>query len=473
MTKISQQDKRIKSKLLSILMGLDEPLLHQFQRQILLEGSPQRDMVLIFKYLLRYHPNFDRKELSQTYAYQKIFKEPFNYARLMKGISKVYKRLNQFLITKELETNTFYQEFLLAKAYNRYNLLAPFEALITKKTDLSNAESTINDGLVQLQWNHLAYFSGVTTKTRTDSTPIKKASDALDAYFIGIKLRHLCELASRKPFSLKHSEEDFGAFILNYCQNKPAALSKLHSLYWLAYQLITQKKQPIYKQLKQNYWESWCILGKEDQVALLTYLMNFSAGEIKKNNTEYIEEIFQLYQSGIEKQILIVNKLFIEDHFVNLIYIASYLKKFDWIYQLLDQLEGQIINCLSPSVFNLAMARLTFAQQLYQTCQDHLLAIDYSIFIYAFRAKALEIACAFELNESVVRIESLCKAYENYLRKNKVQYKTHSIGGLNFIYVVRQLKKINPQKEKLKQKLNNFEYISSSKWLLEKINELK
>ena len=391
----------------------------------------------------------------------------------MRGFSNVFLRLEQYLITQELEEAAFFKDYLLAKAYNRHNLNVSFQQLIAKKTSAQLNGTSIENCLQQLQWNHLDYFSGVNTKVGEDSTPINKASKALDLYFVGIKLRHLCELAARKAILGEAYSDEFEKNTLEFCKKNESDLPIVYALYRMTLQLIKYGEESIFQLIRKKYQDTWCTFVKEDQVALLTYLMNYATNQTRQNKKAYLHILLKLYQFGIDKKILLINERFVEDHFVNLIYAASSLKEFDWINQLLSKWEQQIIAWLTPSVFNLSMARLTFAQGLFSQSQDYLRQVDHNNFIYAFRAKKLEIACSYELNAPLLRIESQCKAYENYLRRYNSTHKEHSISGLNFIYLIRQLKKVNPSKERLFQSYHEFKLIALSEWLVEKIKEIK
>ncbi|MFK7981321.1 MAG: hypothetical protein AB8G86_15150 [Saprospiraceae bacterium] len=473
MKKKISADKPIRSKLLPILAELDKDFLDNFKKQLRKEGAIKRDMLLIFNYCLKHHPNYQSIAFYQEYAYQKIFKTPFNYTRLMRGLSNIFLRLEQYLIEYELEKTPFFKDYLLAKAYNRHNLNTSFQQLISKKTTTPLNSSTIEHALERLKWNHLAYFSGVNTKIGAESTSIKKASNALDLYFVGIKLKHLCELAARQSILGEAYFDEFENNILDYCDKHAANLPVVYSLYNMAFKLIKNSAEKKFQLFSTQYQATWSSLASEDQVVLLTYLMNYATRETRKNKAAYLPILFQLYQFGIEKRILLINERFVEDHFVNLAYVASYLKEFDWLNQLLKEWEQQIKVWLTPSVFNLSMARFTFAQGLFSQCQDYLYQVDYGTYIYAFRAKALEIACSYELNEPLLRINSQCKAYENYLRNHSNRHHEYSISGLNFIYIIRQLNKINPRKERLLQSYQKLENIPFSEWLLEKIKALK
>lgn len=299
MNKKFPTDKPIRSKLLTILTGLDKFLLIRFQKQLGKEGSTNRDVMVIFNYCLKHHPNCKQPAFYQKFAYQKIFKEEFNYVRLMRGLSNIFLRLEQYLIAEELKENDFFKDYLLANAYNRYKLTSPFQQIVSKKTAEQVQGTSLDNCLEQLTWNHLAYFSGIHSKIEEESTDLKKASTSLDLYFVGIKLRHLCELASRKIVLGEDYSDEFEEMIMAYCQ---------------------------------------------------------------KMKRTYLQEQYVLYQFGINKKILLINERFIKDHFINLTYISSYLEEFDWLYELLAEWEAQIKNWFPENTFYSAMARLTFAQ---------------------------------------------------------------------------------------------------------------
>lgn len=456
-----------------LMAGLDKELLMKFQKEIKREGNHDRDLVKVFNYCLKHHPNYQTPLFFQKNAGEKIFKSAFNYTRLMRGFSNVFKRLTQFLIEQEFNKNSFIKDYLLATAYKNYGLDVPLQRLINKKIAKEDLVEKTGECLEQLQWAHLAYFSGKDSKLIQDNEILINTNNMLDNYFVGIKLRYLCELANRASFLGESYMDEFEILIVNYCEKSKGALSITNWLYYQTLLLIKNKDGVIFYKLKKKYGESWCTLIKDDQIILLTYLINFTSAMIRRNEEVFIKEQYLLYQFGIDKEIMMINQRFIGDQYINLIYISSYLKEFDWIAQFKDKWNKQLKNWLPDSAYNLAEARLHFAQGLFEECQKELQKIDYSNYGHFFRAKMLEIACAYELDEPNKRMEPLCKSLENYFRRKENIHHQNSIGGLNFIRCIRQLKKHEPNKKLLEKIMLEAEYIVFQKWLKEKIAAIK
>jgi len=261
--------------------------------------------------------------------------------------------------------------------------------------------------------------------------------------------------------------------ISSICAKNKARLPIFHQLYYLAWQLIEFQRETDYRQLKKMFFNHTAILAQEDQLILLTYLLNFAFSKVRENNNSFLQEAYTLYQFGIEKDLLIIDKLFVDDHFINLVSICSALKKFDWIERVLAEKLAPIIKELAPSAYHLAMARLSFAKGDYMPCREYLMGIDHTVYGHSLRARIFQIACAFELKEPSPIIESHCKSYENYLRRHVSIHKQNAQGGLNFISMVRQLIKIQPDKKQLERVLNNYKIIVFQSWLAEKISALK
>ena len=94
-------------------------------------------------------------------------------------------------------------------------------------------------------------------------------------------------------------------------------------------------------------------------------------------------------------------------------------------------------------------------------------------FSYSHRVRIFQVACAYELRFPPHIIETHCKAFENYARRNINKYRPLVKACLNFINLVRQLNKVNPNKIKLQQALEVTTTIVSQFWLKEKIDALK
>ena len=466
-----------KSKLIKLLAKLELKTIQSFKAWYKQIGHPNRDAFLVLKYVLSYYPHFDSPKLQQEYAFRKIFKtKDYKYRRLMKTVSQVHIDLKQYLIQQTLEKDTFLKDYLLAKIYTKYNLLHERQLLIDKKIDVAKATvkavAQPNDFFETLQWHELAFFSEDKTTNKDQKTGIEAAMHALDWYYLGKKLKYACEMATQQKLYNQQYDIQLLQPILTLCENSQAALPLYHQVYFTAWKLITAPTDAIFKQLQTLFINHYQALKQEDQLIILTHLINYTIAQIRANATNAPQLAFDLYDFGLQQKIFTIDVSFVDVHFSNIISIATSTGKLVWVEQLLAGSIGKLVQNRLPSNYSLALARINFAKKAYDQCIAHLIEVDYSVFSFSFRARIYQIACFYDLNEAPDVIETQCKSFESYLRRYAKKYPTTVKSCLNFIYFVRKLNAINPDKMRLQEMLNTIKTISFQTWLSQKIEAL-
>lgn len=470
--KNNNQNSLVKSKLIKLLAKLPAPTVKQFKAWHKQQGSPNRDAFLILKYILFYYPTFDSPKLAQAIAFKKIFgKISYDYRRLMKGVSQVHLDLKQYLVTIELSADDFLSDYLLARVYTKYNLRHELDLLLDKKRIVKSTISSPQFYYEQMQWEHLDFYADGKSKIDQKESILNEAMTAFDLYYLGIKLKYACDISTRQILAGSTYHIKFSDTIQAYCSSNLASLPIFHHFYWLAWQLILNKKETDYQQLKSIFQQQHTLISKEDQLIIFTYLFNYTSQQMRISQTLYVREAFELYKMSIERDILIMNQLFVEDHFVNMISIACVLKEYDWIDYILNGKFSKVAENLSASAYHIALARFTLEKEDFETCRTHLLHINFNIHTYSKRARIYQIICAYELEESPLSIETHCKSFENYLRRNKVNQHVDLQRYLSFISMVRQLLKVNVNLKKLLHELKTLPTVYTF-WLEAKIHAL-
>jgi hypothetical protein len=472
--KKATKKKLNQTKLIRLLSRLSPKEIKEFKAYIRQSNGAGHDVFLLLQYLVKFAPDFDTSKLEHELVFRKIFpKLPYNYWRLMKIISHLHLELKSFLVHNLFEEDDFLQDYLLAKVFTKYQLRHELTLLLNKKKSQKETVSSPQFYNEQMQWEWLDFFGDGKNKLKQDDTKLTKAMFALDLYYIGQKLKYACHIATKRTiFNENHPTSSLDK-IDQYCKENIKSLPVFHVFYYLAWQLILHKQEATYRILKQKFQENYLQLEKEDQLIIFSYLLNFITFQQKNNQLQYLPEAFYLYKMGVEKDILLIDRLFVEIHFVNLISIACFMKAFDWIDYLLKEKLSNIQHIISPSAYHIALARLSIAKKNFLKCKEHLFEVDYNVGEYSIFARVYQLICAYELKEPPFIIETHCKSFENYLRRNKLQQKRtlNTNMHLKFISCLRKLIKPSPNKQKLQLEVDRVN-VAFKPWLVEKIASL-
>lgn len=191
-----------KSKLVKLLVSLPPTTVKQFKAWYKQQGQLNRDAFSILKYLLSYYPDFNSPKLAHKFAYKKIFGDtPYDYRRLMKSVSKVHLKLKQYLIHLTLDEDDFLNDYLLAKVYTKYNLRHELNLLLNKKRNISPTVSSPQFYYEQMQWDHIDFYADGKSQIDQKESTLNKVMTNFDLYYLGIKLKSACDIATRQVLS--------------------------------------------------------------------------------------------------------------------------------------------------------------------------------------------------------------------------------------------------------------------------------
>jgi len=475
LTKKETKNNLKTSKLIGLLAKLPPKTAKQFKAWMKNQGSPNRDAFLVLTYLLLHYPEFDSTNLAHPLAFKKIFKKTaYDYRRLMKAVSQIHLDLKDYLVQIELKNDDFLSDFLLAKVYNKYDLVKERTLLINKQLKPQKELQYLNDFWYELHWQDFSFFSEnkLNNKNQNQQNGILKAEKALDWYYLGKKLKYACEIATQeKLYNLDHKVQ-FADLIRTFCKTNYVALPIYHQVFFSLWQFIQTPNLNSYNEIKEIFEKNYQHFEQQDQFFIIAQFINFISNQLRKKEENALEELYELYKFGIEKAIFVLDESFVSLSFINLISICSALEKFAWIEKILNNQLGELAKAYDISTYSIAMARLSFAKKDFQACIAHLVEVDYSLFIHSRNARMYQIACGYEMRELPQIIETNCKSFENYLRRNQEIYLPNIQSGLNFIFMVRKLNKFNPDKNRLTKIFSQLTPIAFHIWLKEKIDEL-
>jgi len=435
--------------------------------------NTNKNIIVLWNYVSKYAPEFNSRKLKAVNIFTELFpKKKFNERVLRQLRYQLLKLVEQFLAIEAFQTKEFYQDFLLAKSYQKLASPKDWKMISQQALAKNNDNQHIWSYLHQMRWWEFQYFSDVSSKLEQNASSIKKMDDALDLFLIGAKLKYACELISWNQIVGANYHIHLLHEIEALCKKNLAKLPSFHLLYWMAYQLIIRQNEGIFITLKYHFLRRRKDLAKEEQIILLTYLLNFTFRKIQQHKTDYFMEAFKLYEFGIKNNLFLVNNQFLEDHFQNVLTVSSCLKKFKWADNFLKKLNEHSIDVIGVSTYQLSLARLAFAKQLFQVCLDHLSKINHNNVIHSMKGRYITIACYFELGMPKKIIKSKTKAFLHFANRNLNMHKGLQIGCVNFCKIVNELVAELPKKTKIDQLIQVEHKMVFRDWVLAKVKEI-
>lgn len=428
----------------------------------------------VLAYLVKHYGNYDSHHMEERLAFRKIFTgQNFVEKKIGNAISDLRARLIEYLYWKELEQNSLEKEILILKILEKRGLDNLVKKQIKNVTNISKkVPQNMWFWMNNLRLAHEKYYNLDLEKVAQESLKIEEVMKQLDNFSAIAKLKYSCEFFARTNIinesfkGIKYLDE-----VLTFKKNKIPPI--LYQCYRAALFLNKNKKEKDYIFLKNLVFKHLDELDDRDKHILISYLTNYAANKIREGNQNFAEELFALYKQGIKHEAFIIDGYFNDMHFGNIIHAGCRLKEYKWSQKFINNWGICLKDDIREEVIVFNKAFILYEMKNYEKAYEFLRIEFKKNPFNAIKAKWLEIVCLFELEYSPNLIIDRCKAFRQFIRRNKFIVGSLEKGILNFIKFFLLLLEPNPDKSKLLHKIEEIKYISYKSWLLEKIDDIK
>jgi hypothetical protein len=397
-----------------------------------------------------------------------------NDKKALNDLSELKGWLLEFLTVQEVKKNTYDVKFLTLEALKRRGL----QGVLLDKSKMLHQELSKHENpdiwlnLLKLRLNHAAYFNTENEKLENHQLHLNNLLTQLDNFYIGTKLKYTAELESRKNILQEVHNPRLLSEILTFLETDSDLNPIIKDLYLPLLKLIKDKSETAYFELK-DFLNKKQMPDRHEKLAVLVYLLNFTAQRMAKGDVHYNIEYFELAKMGIEQSLFTVAKYFPTTTFNNIVNVSNNLKKYDWVKQFIkdwsihlkpnDQIIGR----------ELALARVYFEEKNFNDAYDSLQKIKgYRNLHFTLQARVLLVCTCYEKKEPESTQKSYCEALDLYIRRN-LDNQNLKEPLLNFIKIFRLLINKKPKKQILKTLETMQKSVVWYEWLTLKIDELK
>lgn len=406
------------------------------------------------------------KEEIFRYIYEE---EEHNDSKLRFLFNRLIEAIREFiLLYQNKQTNVFadkiWSDFLLNKKLKKniqYNL--------EKKESKTTSEYRFLNHYFKSQIKNIHSFSAtkdIKFQFETIHQLMKNAELFSDLVFI----KNYCSLIS---FSNVYQSTPIDLPIAKFQEIKDKKWGAEHPEFLVYLSLIdillNRSDIESYMTYKQNVFNHLSIWEKDEIDNLLTYLLNFTTGQINKGNSSFIDEQYELFTSFIDSNLYYTADHITSSRVNNTIFIflrkKEFIKAEEFIFKYIELLDPKIQS--SCKHFNLA--RIYFENFKYKESLRELLQVDFGQeSFYSINSKIILLKNYYELKESDA-FDSLCSSFKELVRKNKVVSESHKMSIINFIKSISKLYGATPSKvKKLKVEIEANTQLAEKNWLLEK-----
>jgi len=477
--KQENNSKMINTSLIRVLKSFDEQELKDFKLFLL---SPyfnkKKEMVAFGSYLIKQAPAFDQeKKLARIYVYRQVFPDKkFTQDKAQRLITSFTKLLEQFIIYNSFKKEEVEQKLKLLKFFNKTALDTEFsktekqvEALIKEKS-VKRDSSYLNAYLLYFERFNFYTSNNSLEKVRKE---LSGTMELLIVFYLVSQLRLLCHEFNYK--NVVKYENDFVTTerilqeaLSERFTNIPLIKAYSNTLMFLMDHEKESNFQVVKSMLEEGEFEEYF----EDEKLLFDFASNYCALKINAGNTTYNNEIFQLYQMALKKEMLFVDGYLFPNTVKNIVTIAIRLNEIEWIEDFLESYKNRFPLDSEELIYNYNKARLLFHKKQYDLTLNYLDDSDYEDIFHKLAIKRLRIMVYYE-NNAINLLDSAVNAFYVYVRREDLISDSQVESNRKFINLLKQIistpKYEKPKLEKLQRKLIETSLLAERNWLKEKI----
>lgn len=434
----------------------------------------------LYRYLKRFHPNFDSPKLSKIYVFRKLFPgEEYSDIKLRNLFRELTRLAEEYLLQAELTQNVFLRRQLLIGIYGDKKLHKLFDQEVQKQ------EKALN----HLPYRDMEYYQQYYQMNlqRMEMLPSKallnryqllmETGDLLNHYFHLSEAKTNTELESfRGILSAQQTAEN------NSLRTNELETNLVFQLFQKIQQVYQTANLEIYAEVKTQLMGHIDEIRPSLQIELLTHLINFTIRQMKEDDERFNQLAFELYRFGLDHKILVQDGELHDTAFLNIAIIASKAGAFEWVEHFLSEYDQMVLSNVREDVKTLALANLNFHRGKFSQAIDDLNKHHFVHPLYVMSARLHHLRCSYELfleEESYFELFiAQGQAFEKFVRRSKVHNDAFSKACLNFVGMIMRLANLRlgkrlsaTERDAFYKKLEEQNHTISRSWLLQKIKE--
>ncbi|MFK7808844.1 MAG: hypothetical protein AB8F74_13655 [Saprospiraceae bacterium] len=459
-------------KVFKVLHKLEKPKITRFQQYL---NSPyfnrRKDVILLLEAWLGGNRKRQRPEAYWSAIYDL---ETFEKSKWHLLTSRLFKLLESFLITEELQEHPATRQFYLVKAYRKLQEEQLFEKAVADTGKALEKQAFRNMNYWQYQHN-LSYekYDYIISANRKVKSNLQEVTEYFDTYFLSTKLRQACYALSRsiikqESYNIRLVDEAIEEVERNFTHLKVPAIA----VYYYCYKAIsTEENEPYFKQLREAMEKYQQFFPPSEMRDIYTVAINYSIRKLNTGNPIFIKEAFELYQLSLAQGYLFEDGIMLESTYVNIVMLASKLKKYDWAVSFITDQQSHLKEAVRDSLYRFSLGKIYYEKGLLEKSLKELVLVDTKASFIFLGARVLQLKIYYELDE-IDPLESLLESLRVYLQRSKdlAYRKAHYSNILSFTKRLLQLPAMS-KKEKLafQEQVEETVVLGEKEWFLRQI----
>ncbi len=466
------------SKLIESFRKLSAKQLSRFEEFLL---SPyfnkNEENILFFKYLKKYAPTFEHRNLSKKTVLQKLStSKKLDEKSLAYLMTRLTKLLDEFLAIEFLKSD---------EAGPPLHLMEQYHALGLPRQEKS-AEAAVEKWLKKLPFRNARFYQqqflfrrlqyeNSAPNQRRFNEKLQEATDALDTYYVIEKLRYACEMLNFSSSLDLDYQIDFAEQVAGWANNEKFEEEPAVQIYQGLFLLMKgSADQNYFDKVKTLLNEYATIFTNKELEQLYTLLLNYCARRINQFNEEkHWREYLEINKALLANGIIFEKGQLSPWRYTNLVAVGLRIGQIEWTQQFIYDYKNKLPEDYSENLFHYSLAQFYFHQKDFDKAQRELIRVEFADVLLNISARGLLIKIYFETGQTELLMPYL-EATRIFLLRDK-SLDVHPKNQIKkFVEICTKIVKAELDIDRLKMLLKNLppaQKVLHRDWLEEKLKE--
>ena len=469
---------RFSPKLTALFFVLNEEELRQLNLFI---QSPLHNRHLkvqkLFE-LLRYVRSKRKEVPDNNWFFQRLFPNvAFDQKKLNHIVSYCQRSVLDFMAWHHWQSQKARTQLDLLQGLHQHRLESEFNRQ-AKTFEKQQAEQTLrNAHYHQLNYQfRVVSYAHTRSKGRNREFGLQEMVDSQDREFVAEKLKNAAILLSHQAVVKKEYNTGLLPAVLSHLEQRPEYLKvPAIAMYYHAYRALSNiELENDFAQLKKGLVAHATAFPKSELQDIYLLAINFCIRSWNLGKKRYMQDLFELYQNGLQAQVFIENGQLSRFTYNNIIIAGLKRKAFAWVYQFIYDYKDQLEEKHRESSFRYNLAKYYFDKGDYQEAMPLLLQWEYNDVLQNLNAKIMLAKMYYETDERE-SLEHALNSFQTYIYRKKILGYHRDI-YLNFAQFLRKVLMVNPYDKKsirqLKTSILEQKALTERDWLAQQLDTI-
>lgn len=433
----------------------------------------------LFQYIKKHYLNEDAEHRldKDTIAKKWLKINPVTsdaHKRISSDLSRLTQYLQKFLLWEKMEKQSLTKDHLLLEIYKERQLDDFFFSKIKKVTEQLEAHpiDTPSYHLDLMRLHHDAFFHTNFSKITIGAEPLEKGMEHLDSFFSLTKVKLAMEMLNRQNVL----QEGYDICFLEEAIHYLDTVKKSSSIFIPLVAFLKTPTETGFVDLKKRLFKDFKKLPSDEQLIVITYLLNYTSVEMKRGKQTAYQQAFELFQFGIKHRIFIGEDGYISPiQFTNIVAIGSFVNEFPWVQNFIKKWSKFLDKRMKTNTVLMATTYLEFYKKNFEGVIESTASIDFGEDYFSLRTRGFVLCSYYELynKTNTNLIKDYCNSFAQFLNRNSTINQSTLDSFFELVKFVRLLLHKKITYKQLKDKISKSNLMVSKIWVLEKIEGFK